>query len=515
MAASPTTRKIGAAVRALSSPVRAEAQANWMASLARLVSDKRPDLRDQLCGYVEELGADPSSSTPLDNMSIGELGVVYEALMALSDHGARRSSGQYFTPDDVAEFMARQSESFPSGTWVDPCCGVGNLSWYLAKSQADPAAFVRDQLSLVDRDKVALTSAVVLLTAAFAPEGDRKVLPALARRAFHRDFLAPEPLPPADFALVNPPYGRTELMEGYATAAAQEAYAYFLERIVGEYRGCIAITPASYLVGMRYRQLRQILLDVPGGEIFVFDNVPDTVFRGLKYGSLNTSSTNFVRAAITVIPPDAKRWCTTPIMRWTRSNREKMWETLVDYLVPLRLTPQGQWAKVMPGTEGVWKHLEGHPPMGSTVLKRATPYPLWVASTPRYYLSASKRRLDRASVHVFYFANEDDQNQAYLLLNSSLAYWWWRCLDGGITLQKRTLLSLPIPPAIKVLNGEDRELVRRLEEGDLNDLTFKLNAGRANENVRRPPAMMEKLDQRLLPGITVDFTPVFASDMFA
>jgi hypothetical protein len=40
--------------------------------------------------------------------------------------------------------------------------------------------------------------------------------------------------------------------------------------------------------------------------------------------------------------------------------------------------------------------------------------------------------------------NNNDLNKAYLLLNSSFMYWWWRVRDGGMTLSFETIKSLPL-----------------------------------------------------------------------
>ncbi|MBC3179870.1 N-6 DNA methylase [Corynebacterium lujinxingii] len=56
----------------------------------------------------------------LADLSIGEISVCYEALLASLDPASRRSSGQYFTPDDAAEFMASRAKDFGEGVWMDP-----------------------------------------------------------------------------------------------------------------------------------------------------------------------------------------------------------------------------------------------------------------------------------------------------------------------------------------------------------------------------------------------------------
>ena len=535
---------VSRAIEALRDSERSLAQLNWKRALAGALSSKRPDLARQLIGH---LGVDPSEMSPLADMSVGELGVVYEALLALSDPTSRRRDGQYFTPDDVAKFMVAEAGHFPAGTWLDPCCGIGNLSWHLAASQDDPSTFVERRLSLVDLDEVALASAEAILTASFAARGNHGVLPALVARSQEGDFLSAQITVTADYVIMNPPYGRTKRQDGYATARAGDLYAYFMEKVSDSTKGFVSVTPASYLGGLRYAPLRNIL-STRSGRIYVFDNVPDTIFRGYKYGSANTSTTNFVRACITVVDPqvvgsvsglipqsaDISGWLITPIIRWTRANRKAMWEGLRGFLIPLRRAPGGEWAKLMPGTEAVWDALCGSEVLAqpgsedsdanarclADLLVVGSPedgeslYRLWVASTPRYYVSASRKPLQRSSCHVLTFQSGEAMNQAYLLLNSSLAYWWWRCVDGGITLQKRTLASLPLPSLLEDVSTGRPDLLAELERSDRSDIRLKLNAGRINENVKRPRDLVEEIDRSLLAGLDYDFTWVFVPDLF-
>lgn len=502
--------RVSAAIRGLYAPTRARTRSNWLGALARLVGDMRPDLADVL---IDHLGVEPTTDSALMRLSMGEIGVVYEALIALSDHRSRREKGQYFTPDDVAQFMASQSGRFAeNGHWLDPCCGVGNLSFHLARSMPDAAQFVSNRLTLIDMDPVALKSAIALLVANFAAPGDAVALANLAQRSVVRDFLAPTPLPEYTYAIVNPPYARAARNPRFTTADAGELYAYFLERIAKTSDGFIAITPAAHLGGTKYASLRGILSGLSGGDVLVFDNVPDTCFRGYKYGSTNTSKTNFVRAAITVSAPGDDGWKVSPILRWAARSRLRMWRGARSLLMPLRFGPAGEWAKIMPKTEAVWDTLAGSDVrLRDLVTRERTVYQLHVASTPRYYISATKRDLDRGSKHTLYFRSKANLEKAYLLLNSSLPYWWWRCLDGGITLPLRTLLSTPVPATLKAT----RAIVRRLEATEESGVVTKLNAGRQNENVRRPRELVDSIDASLLAGLDFDFARVYAPDMFA
>ncbi|MDT0234444.1 N-6 DNA methylase [Curtobacterium sp. BRB10] len=445
-------------------------------------------------------------------MTVGEVGVVYEALLASLGRSERKASGQYFTPDDAAAFMAEQSRTFPDeGVWLDPCTGVGNLAWHLAAAQADPASFVKHRLTLIDLDRTALLTAVVILASTYAEENDQGALEAIWGRSRVRDFLSDEALPPHDFVIVNPPYARSPRRSGFKTAAANELFAYFMERVSSTSRGLIAVTPAAYLNAPRYQALRDHLDETQtGGYVFVFDNVPDTLFRGYKYGSTNTSNTNFVRAAITVCTPNRAGWQITPILRWAAGSRSRMFLEAQDHLVNRRIGPDGQWAKVMRGTEQLWQYLEGATHSLSDFLVRGpTDYHLDVASTPRYYISASIRPLDRASKHILFFADAESRDRAYLLINSSVSYWWWRVIDGGVTLPLRALRSLPMPEFTP-----DDTIVTRLRNSETTDVVSKLNAGRQNENVKRPPALVEAVNRCVLGDVPGSFREVYAPDLF-
>ncbi|WP_164996673.1 N-6 DNA methylase [Actinomyces minihominis] len=502
---------------------RSSAVANWKSALAGSLSGARPDLAQQL---TEHLGATAMVDSPLAGMTIGELGVVYEGLLAHSDHEARRAAGQYFTPDDVSLFMVSQAARFPGGSWLDPACGVGNLSWHLTRSQQDPSAFLTEQLHLVDKDEVALASAQAILTAAFARPDGEEVLPALVAHSRAVDFLDEDVDVGTDYVLMNPPYGRCESRDYLSTAHTRELYAYFLEKAVRGSKGVIAITPSSFLGGAKYGTVRRGL-ETRRGRAYVFDNVPDTVFSGVKYGSENSSKANFVRSCITVVLPGGPasgvigdgginpNWQVTPIIRWRSTSRKRMWREIEGYLVPLRHGPAGDWARIMPGTERLWDSLWGGRRMSDLLTREQSAYPLWVASTPRYYISASARPLDRKSQHVLFFPTSQARDKAYLALNSSLSYWWWRCLDGGITLQKRTLTTLPLPESLDRVVRERPDLVQRLVASDTEDLKVKLNAGRKNENVRRPSDLIAEIDQAVLPEVPASLQAVFAQDMFA
>jgi hypothetical protein len=125
---------------------------------------------------------------------------------------------------------------------------------------------------------------------------------------------------------------------------------------------------------------------------------------------------------------------------------------------------------------------------------KPTKYVLHVPSAPRYFIPALKKPVQRASQKTLYFANSEDRNTAYLLINSSFMYWWWRVRDGGMTLSLQTILSLPLL-AFKL----DDRLILALEKSEKTNKVYKQNAGSAQENVKHSKELMKKVNQVVIP----------------
>lgn len=496
-------------VKKLLQTTQAATREKWLSAVAQRTVSRRPDLSPAL---QRVLGTAPAGEDVLAGLSIGEIGVCYEALLAALDRGQRRTSGQYFTPDDAAAFMAGHARDFPNGRWLDPCCGVGNLSWHLAAAQASPADFVRDRLILIDRDETALKTALAIIGADFAAESDNDAIHSLHERSMVRDFLSPSPLPAFDFAILNPPYARAPEKPGYRTRETRDLFAYFLERVIASAKGFIAVTPASFLSIPKFQPLRDCFEKATGGgKVFVFDNVPDTLFRGYKFGSSNTSKTNFVRAAVTVASPIGTGWQVTPILRWSAASRPEMFARCHEFLTPRRIGPNGEWAKIAPAFEEFWKAMSKAPArLSDLAVAEQTAFSLTVATTPRYYISASFRPLNRRSKAVLHFRTEADRERAAIVLNSSLPYLWWRILDGGVTLPRRVLMSVPLPQ----LPEAQSTLIDEIKESEHASVVTKLNAGRLNENVKHPKELVAKLNDVVIPAVAAQLDVAYSQDMF-
>jgi hypothetical protein len=452
----------------------------------------------------------------LDGLSISEISVLYEYSLAYVDRHSRKLAGQFFTPDDVARFLATRAALFPAGTWIDPCCGVGNLSWWLAEAQPNPERFVADRLVLVDRDPLALRIACALIALEF--ERSESIWAALTSRSQHGDALTDE-LPAFDFAILNPPYLLVPRDDRFRAGEARDLYAYFIERMVTNGHGIVAISPQSFTSGRKFAEFRRMLVDnLAVMDVYCFDNVPDNVFRGIKFGSQNTNRVNSTRAAVLIghagdrsspamTDPSKRRHRITPLLRWRTRERGALFAAADTFLAPLQPDAERAFPKV--GASLIPLHsaiLACEATVGDLMVTETTPFPLDVPATPRYFLSAVKRQLERTSSHRLHFATAADRDRAYIVLNSSVGYWWWRVYEGGITVSKSTLASLPLS-----LKHAPAPLVSELEASERENVVVKQNAGRANENVKHPWPLLRQLNRAVAPDFADELMAVHAN----
>jgi hypothetical protein len=478
----------------------------WISLLATHISQK--DQFKYVLNAKEFAEAKILPFNLLEGLSIGEVSILYEYSVAYENSKARKLNGQYFTPDDVAKFMAGYSYKFGDGVWFDPCSGIGNLTWHLVSLQSNPEEFLKHKVIVSDRDELALLIARTLLTISFQ-NSHGNLFHEIRRNFICFDFLSVansgektlfssmedlSSIPKHDFVIVNPPYLACKADNRFETSKAGDLYSYFLENIIKSSRGFISITPQSFTNAQKFKSLRKLLLDnFSNLKIFTFDNVPANVFKGIKFGSSNSNQANSIRAAIIVAIPGKGKPQITSLLRWRTSERNYLFKNIEKFLSDVTLTEEF-FPKVSKDYKDLYTEMSGVKTLKSILSSKRTKFPLHIPSSPRYFIPALKKPAKRASQKVLYFPNEENRDYAYMVINSSLLYWWWRVRDGGMTLSLETLMSLPLPD-FKI----NKKLVKELEKSEKTSKVYKQNAGAAQENVKHPKALIDKLNHAVIP----------------
>ena len=457
-------------------------------------------------------GAQVLEKDLIEGLSIGEIGVLYEYSVALADSKKRKESGQFFTPDDVAHFMVERTkwkDFDPTGVWLDPCSGIGNLAWHLCAAQKDPEMFLLNNLKLSDRDPLALDIARILFTLSFQKHVQDLYLK-IKDCFVVLDFLSiydntsevegstnwSTPIPKHDYVIVNPPYLATSRDSRFETAESADLYAYFLENITKTSKGFVSVTPQSFTNAAKFESLRRLLVETfPHLVIYCFDNVPGNLFRGYKFGSKNSNTSNSIRAAI-MVATNGERQAhrITSLIRWKSEDRARLFLDADKFLARQTFT-NNFFPKVNSRFAKLLKEL-----VSLEVLKigdltsRDGAFALYIPSSPRYFISALKSPVDRVSFHVLNFPSSNSRDRAYLVINSSLAYWWWRVRDGGMTLSLATLLSTPVPRF-----SISASLVNKLELSEISGKVYKKNAGASRENVKHSRELIHLVTKQVIP----------------
>ena len=400
-----------------------------------------------------------------------EISDLYEESLAFNDKINKKKNGQYYTPEDVSKLMAKQVNDFDDGVWCDPCCGIGNLSYELLLLKPEKLS----TMQFFDIDDVSLTICRYLLSYFFG------LNPESIKNNFHNKSFLENNDVHYDYVIMNPPYNGKE--------KGEDLYISFMKK-AAESNGFISITPQSFTNSLSTPavELKSKIDNFSFSKIYCFDNIPDCIFCGKKKGIFNTNTSNSVRAAITVCRNNESGKFITPLLRWKSEERKTLFDNIDNFLSERGfLILYFKWFK---GTEKF--HLQKRIQLGDLLSKEKTEYVLYVPSTPRYFITASKRFLKRSSYFELYFRTERDMNIAYMYINSSLCYWWWRVLDGGMTLSKSTITSLRIDDI--PLN---EEIIKKLEAEEETNLVIKMNAGKANENIKHSKETLDELDEYL------------------
>jgi hypothetical protein len=420
--------------------------------------------------------------------------------------------------------MTSFSKKFSKGTWLDPCSGIGNLSWHLVAIQDEPEEFLINNLILSDKDDLALLIARTLLTISYQNRHEN-LFNKIKKNFICFDFLSVADcgdsvlfdqsnelteIPKHDFVIVNPPYLALKADKRFETSKASDLYAYFLENIIKTSKGFISITPQSFTNAKKFKSLRKLLLDKFSNlTIYNFDNVPANIFRGVKFGSKNTNRANSIRVAITIAIPGEGKQRITSLLRWRSSEREFLFKNIENFLSEVVLT-KDFFPKVSKQFETLYNNVSEGKTLSNLISSKRTNFQLYIPSSPRYFIVALKKRVKRGSLKQVYFHNEKDRDYAYLLINSSFSYWWWRVRDGGMTLSLETLHSIPL-----LEFNIDINLIKELEDSETTNKVFKMNAGVKQYNVKHSQKLQLKLNNKLIPNYSKILTQLHENSEFA
>jgi hypothetical protein len=479
----------------------------WHRVLDTLMSIRRPDIVCQgtSADWTGKLGTSIESMLSDSKQFFHEfIGELYERCLAYANKDDKKKLGKYFTPADVADYMAGKllevSEASDSGdiSIVEPCCGCGGLIVPLLKRMDDPWETATHSLALYDIDGLAIYTTKIIIAIEFAPKAWGFDSDAIT--STQGDFLENDVSLHGKSVIVNPPYGKlTKRYDGYVTQSCNDMYALFLERI-SHADNVVAITPQSFIGATKMEPLRNVLYENMSGYVIAYDNVPGNIFYGRKHGIFNTNTANSVRAAITIAHHDDRHdWKVTPMLRWQSNERDKIFDVSDKFMrIASKVTDNACWLKAPQNIADIFQ--QGGLRHISDLVAANGEYTLTSPTTPRYHTTAAIHELQRTGKTILHFATYEDMAIAYVTINSSVAYAWWRMTDGGITLTNKTLLSTPIFVKTKHDKIACQQFVNNISAHETDYIVAKKNAGKMNENLSFPDNLVEQMTMLAMPN---------------
>ena len=442
-------------------------------------------------------------------LNIDNFAELYEIGLALQDKYAKKESGQYYTPDDIAIVMAKWFHELQGENICDVACGTGKLILtYLSIIGYEKARHLlaKGSVYLYDNDKTALTICKTILVCKYGKDIESSI------HAIYGDFLSKNLTLPQNCKVIsNPPYASVcHLPQSWSNSSVasdtKELYAIFMEKIIRQSRCSVIITPYSFLGGNKFLSLREEF-NHHTGFITSFDNVPGNIFCGRKHGIFNTNKANSVRAAITVVEDNivSKGFRLTPLIRFKNEERANLLqndvlESFIDNSYQLISDANPMYNRCFKSLRGVWdKWIAISKKTLKYYINDNGQYTLSMPNTCRYFTTAANGRMNRNGQIILLFSDKHIYNYMFCLINSSFAYWYWRNYDGGITYPKGLLLNLPV--FFDKLKDEDKQFFDNMAEDMMKSASqytvTKNNVG-VQENIKYPRSYRDKINRKLL-----------------
>lgn len=461
----------------------------------------------KLCDFLISGGIQKFSEEIVDFYEIGRL---YEAGLAYENKFSKKQCGKYYTPRDVSELMARLFCKNKISAVADVGCGCGNLIIAVLEELERIGALelaVQNGIYIFDNDKIALEICSARIRSRFG----------ILENQIHKiygDFLSLEEFPENISVIANPPYVsncRVDSDEADVACAA-DLYIAFFSKICDFAQNVTIVTPQSFIVGQKFSMFRKKLNENFYGEIFSFDNVPCPLFNGKKEGVFNTNNANGVRASISNLhrrtenSPQGFRL--SHLIRFKSEQRgkvidEKFLESTLGEIRQDLSCPIKAFKSLEKFAFGI---LENYFELQELLLDSANEFSICVATSARYFISASKLRQKRSGFFELFAKDKKSFDLLYALLNSSYCYMWYRFFDGGILLSKSLLKRIPIPRNLKFDEAELTTLVSKIIATEENCKSYKKNGGAIQEVIKFPESTRNSLNEFLFEKI--DFSPV-------
>lgn len=377
---------------------------------------------------------------------------------------ARKQSGSYYTPVDVARFFwnqffyahdissSRQATDFVrTHRLIEPSCGSGVLVYALLAKLFDlgvpPKAMRSLDLHLVDFNASALDYAKRQFSFINAALGADYFIPSFE----HTDFLTYAGVKSSRPVVVfgNPPF-----VSNSKGATWKNTYADFLDRCLEVAEPLAAmhfIVPLSISFSRDYVDLRK---NFRLGRYVIFashfDNIPDTLFKSGKPQSDNTNKANSQRCTIiSAFASMEHRLYSSPLHRWSTSERATLLAGRAEYHDVTEYRLSDQFIRPSSGEMARYLQHQNFSYRLSDLTDARGAHALYIGGVARNYISV--RGEAGSGVLAFSFNGRDSFYRFLGVVASDIFLEYWRSVGDGFHVTRSNILDFPVSEQLAAL----------------------------------------------------------------
>lgn len=404
---------------------------------------------------------------------------------------ARKQSGSYYTPVDVARFFWNQYFD-AAGIYdpdqavifvrqhrlIEPSCGSGVLVYSLLAKLLDlgvPIEVMRDlDLHMVDFNPSALDYAKRKFDAINAALGADYFKPFFG----HTDFLNYSGVKSKRPTIVfgNPPF-----VSNPRGATWKNTYADFVDRcleVASPLAAMHFILPLSIAFSRDYKLLRE-KMRADRYTVFAshFDNIPDTLFKSGKPQSSNTNKANSQRCTILTAFSGAEyRLYSSPLHRWNTADRATLLSGRARFYDVTGYQLSDQF--IRPASDAIALYLQGQNfshRLGDLLDEKGN-HKLFVGSVARNYISI--RGEAGSGVQTFDLRTREDFYRFLGIVASDVFLQYWRSVGDGFHVTRSNILDFPVSNSLSALVDASVPKIKSMWSRRHQFEKKKLNSGR-------------------------------------
>lgn len=409
---------------------------------------------------------------------------------ACKSEDARKKSGSYYTPVDVANYFWNQyfyangiadaqsaTKFIFSHRFIEPSCGSGVLAYALLGKLLELGVSLEAMraldLHLVDINDFALEYSRRQFSLINETLGDNFFSPHFVNEDF-LSFRGIKSGKPTVF-FGNPPF-----VSNQRGATWKNTYADFMDRCLQEATQLAAIhfiVPLSIAFSRDYSALRNKLRQ-QNFAVYAshFDNIPDTLFKSGKPESSNSNKANSQRCTIvSAISAKEHRLYSSELYRWNTADRATFLSRCARFEDVTNYKLGDQF--IRPSSPEMAEYLQCSKfkfSLGDLTQKNGG-HSLYVGGVARNYISV--RGEVASGVQTFNFKNKNDFYRFLGLIVSDVFLDYWRSVGDGFHVTRANILDFPISVPLDDFVARSLPKIKRMWARRKEFEKSKLNSG--------------------------------------